>query len=66
MSKIPAMLGVDTGGSTPSLESSEDGESELSEGVKRRRRRSVGGENSLDLCLENGYVVKVTSNVRSG
>ncbi|XP_041122853.1 rho GTPase-activating protein 11A isoform X2 [Polyodon spathula] len=41
MSKIPAMLGVDAGSSTPSLESSEDGESELS-GVKKRRRRSVG------------------------
>ncbi|KAK1160487.1 rho GTPase-activating protein 11A-like [Acipenser oxyrinchus oxyrinchus] len=55
MSKIPAMLGVDAGGSTPSLESSEDGESELSEGVKRRRRRSVGD-------MVNGALHKFKSN----
>uniref|UniRef100_W5N4H6 Rho GTPase activating protein 11A n=1 Tax=Lepisosteus oculatus TaxID=7918 RepID=W5N4H6_LEPOC len=42
MEKIPAMLGVDGGLATPTLESrGEGGESEFSD-VKKRRRRSVG------------------------
>ncbi|XP_042194122.1 rho GTPase-activating protein 11A isoform X2 [Callorhinchus milii] len=42
LEKIPAMLGVDVGSSSSSLDNIEDGDGPLTEGCKRRRRRSVG------------------------
>ncbi|MBN3326222.1 RHGBA protein, partial [Atractosteus spatula] len=55
MEKIPAMLGVDGGLATPTLESrGEGGESEFSD-VKKRRRRSVGD-------MVNGALHKLKTN----
>nr|XP_006632583.1 PREDICTED: rho GTPase-activating protein 11A isoform X1 [Lepisosteus oculatus] len=55
MEKIPAMLGVDGGLATPTLESrGEGGESEFSD-VKKRRRRSVGE-------MVNGALHKLKTN----